>query len=132
VPRPRIAGTQAAKLAAQQPVASPSLRRFALNFADFAELSDFALKKVFAHAEPQVVILALTGADERLVQRILKQLPTRDAAALRQRLNHPGALRLRDMDAAQQTLVAIAIDLHAQRAIAVPQLDSAKHLSLQS
>jgi flagellar motor switch protein FliG len=133
VAQPRIAATQAAKLTSIPTRAATAPQRApALTFAELADLSDLALKKIFAHAEPQIVILALTGADERLVHRILKQLPTRDAAALRQRLNNPGPLRLRDMDAAQQALVAIAIDLHARYAIDVPQLDSAKHLSLQS
>jgi flagellar motor switch protein FliG len=132
---PAIAATQAAKLTAAPRL--PSSKRIParpqLRFADLGELSDAALKRIFAHADAQVVILALTGADDRLVQRILRQLSTAEAVALRKRLNHPGPLRLRDVDVAQQELAAIAVELHEQQVIHVPQLDISKtHLSLQS
>jgi flagellar motor switch protein FliG len=128
-----MASTQAAKLTIPAPVAPtvPARKPTTISFADLAELGDASLKRVFAQAEPQVVILALTGADERFVNRILRQLPTREAAALQRCLNHPGPLRLRDVDAAQQELAAIAVDLHEQQVIRVPQLQS-QHLSLQS
>jgi flagellar motor switch protein FliG len=128
-----LSTSQAAQLTKQspEPAASTPPRKHNLSFADVAELSDAALKCIFAHAEPQVVILALTGAESRLVQRILRQLPARDAASLRQRLNHPGPLRLRDVDSAQKELAAIAVDLHEQHVIEIPQLRT-DHLSLQS
>jgi len=105
----------------------------AVSFGQLSKLNDEALKKIFAAADPQVILLALTGAEDKLVQRILRQLPGTAAAALRQRLNHPGALRLRDVDEAQRQLAQLAVDLHEQRGIRLPFLPASKqHLSLQS
>ena len=91
-----------------------------VEFDDFVSLSDEALRRIFAAAEPQVVLLALTGADEQLLERIVSQLPAKAAAALRARLNHPGAVRLRDIEAAQQELAEIARRLAALGQIAIP------------
>ena len=127
-----VSQTQAAKLS---PTPAPQINSTkkppAIRFAQFLELQDATLKRIFAEADPQVLLLALTGAEEKLVQRILKQLPAADAAAVRQRLNHPGPLRLRDVDAAQQQLAQLAVELHELGVIRIPFLPS-QHLSLQT
>ena len=79
-----------------------------VDFDDFASLSDADLKQVFAAVDPQIAMLALTGADERLTRRILRQLPARQAELLRKKLNHPGPIRLRDLEAAQQQVARVA------------------------
>src|SRR5262245_28318077 len=104
-----------------QPVASRrSARTPVLRFPDLAVLDDASLRAVFAAAEPAAILLALTGADERLLSRVLRQLPARDAAVLRQRLENPGPVRLREIDEAQQQLAAIASELAQQGAIRLP------------
>jgi flagellar motor switch protein FliG len=91
-----------------------------VEFEDLLMLSDETLRRVFAAADPAVVMLALTGAPESLLARILGQLPAADAAKLRKRLNHPGPVRLSDIEAAQDQLAAIARRLAEQGAIVVP------------
>jgi len=95
-------------------------------FDDLLTLSDEALRRVFAAAEPQVVMLALTGAPEPLLARILGQLPATDAATLRKRLNHPGAIRLSDIEAAQEQLAAVARHLAQHGVIVLP---SSRHFA---
>ena len=91
-----------------------------LEFDDLLSLSDDAIKRIFAAAEPQLVLLALAGADERLIARILRQLPPREAATFRKRLNHPGAVRLSDIEQAQNQLALLARRLCEQGLILVP------------
>jgi len=91
-----------------------------VEFDDLLTLSDEALRRVFAAADPKVVMLALTGAPETLLARILGQLPATDAATLRKRLNHPGAIRLSDIEAAQEQLAAVARRLAEQGVIVLP------------
>jgi flagellar motor switch protein FliG len=91
-----------------------------VEFDDLLTLSDEALRRVFAAADPKVVMLALTGAPETLLARILGQLPASDAATLRKRLNHPGAIRLSDIEAAQEQLAAVARRLAEQGVIVLP------------
>ncbi|MDX1947348.1 MAG: FliG C-terminal domain-containing protein [Pirellulaceae bacterium] len=91
-----------------------------VDFDDFAALEDDALRRIFAAADPEVALLALTGADEALLSRITRQLPARGAAALRSRLNHPGAIRLRDIELARQHLADLARQLAAEGRIVLP------------
>ena len=74
-------------------------------FEELFSLEDRDLRRVFAAAELPMLVLALTGADEKFTRRILRQLPPREAEILRQRLTYPGPLRLRDIEAAQQEIV---------------------------
>ena len=91
-----------------------------LTFADLLHLSDAALRAVFAAADSDVALLALTGAEPRLIARILRKIPARDAALLRQRLEHPGPLRIRDVEQAQAALAAIATRLAHEGTITLP------------
>jgi len=78
------------------------------DFAELFALDDRDLRRVFAAAEMPVLVLALTGADEKFTRRILRQLPAREADVLTKRLTHPGPLRLRDIEQAQQQIVCLA------------------------
>jgi flagellar motor switch protein FliG len=91
-----------------------------VEFEDLAQFDDESLRQVFAAADPQLTLVALTGADERLVVRILRTLPARDAAVLRQRLEHPGPIRLREIEQARQSLAAVAGRLARAGEIALP------------
>lgn len=80
-------------------------------FEELFSLDDRDLRRVFAAAELPMLVLALTGSDDKIAHRILKQLPAQEAEILRQRLTHPGPLRLRDIEAAQREIVHIAHSL---------------------
>jgi flagellar motor switch protein FliG len=104
------------------PVQPPSTNGEAglLAFDELALLDDSALRAVFAAVHPQVVLLALTAADSRLLSRILGQLPGHEATVLRRRLEHPGPLRLRDIEQARQELAMVASRLAREEAIQLP------------
>jgi flagellar motor switch protein FliG len=91
-----------------------------LTFDDLLLLDDGALRSVFAAADADVALLALTGAEPRLVARILRKLAPQDAATLRRSLEHPGPVRLRDIEQARAALAAIASRLAHEGAIALP------------
>jgi flagellar motor switch protein FliG len=91
-----------------------------LTFDDLLQLDDRALRAVFAATEAELALIALTGAEPRLVARILKKLPTQDAAMLRRRLEHPGPLRLRDIEQARSAVAAVASRLAHEGTIELP------------
>lgn len=91
-----------------------------LTFDDLWLLSDAALRTVIAAADAELSLLALTGAEPRLIARILRKVPARDAAVLRQRLEHPGAVRLRDIDQARAAVAAVANRLAHEGSIELP------------
>jgi flagellar motor switch protein FliG len=112
-----------------QPTEAPSRMNLAarptdnqtwLTFDDLLQLDDRALRTVFAAADTELALLALTGAEPRLIARILSKLPARDAATLRHRLEHPGPLRLRDIEQARAAIAALASRLAHEGTIELP------------
>jgi flagellar motor switch protein FliG len=79
-----------------------------LRFEDLASLDDATLRAVLAAVDPELALLALTGGQPRLIARILRQLPPREAGVLAHRLEHPGPVRLRDIERAREALADAA------------------------
>ncbi|NLX96053.1 MAG: hypothetical protein GXY83_07745 [Rhodopirellula sp.] len=92
-----------------------------IDFEDFALLDDRSLATILAGSDPEIAILALAGAAEDLVERILRQLPQAEARNLRHRLLHLGPTRLSDVEQARVELVELARRLAAQGRIRLPQ-----------
>ncbi len=80
----------------------------ALEFDDLGDLDSRSLKKVFSLAEPELILLALAGASDRLMSRIYTRLPEQVAANLRRHIENLGPTRLRDVEAAQRELSLLA------------------------
>jgi flagellar motor switch protein FliG len=88
---------------------SPPVAMREMTFEDIFRLGDFALAQVLSDVEADLLTLALAGAAPSLVQRVLDQLPRREAKLLRQALQHLGPTRLSDVEQAQRELVAAAL-----------------------
>lgn len=82
-----------------------------INFSEFARFDDRTLLRVLAAAEPSIALLALTGAPVRLVERIMRRLPRREANQLRKRMESLGPFQLHDVELAQIELARIACRL---------------------
>lgn len=82
-----------------------------LSFEDVAQFDNRSLAFVLRNVEPQLAILALAGADPSLIERILKQLPARDARAFRTRLRQIGPLRVSDVLESQNEFARTASHL---------------------
>jgi len=77
-------------------------------FDDLVRLDDAALARVFGSASPEIVLLALSGANRDLIDRIVCRLPASAGRTLRRQLETLGPTRLRDIEAAQQQLAELA------------------------
>jgi flagellar motor switch protein FliG len=90
----------------RQPVAEPALPR--LPFDDLVRFDPAALTAVLKSVDAELLCLALVGANEALVDRITAQMPAKVAKSFRQRLHACGPTRLRDVEAAQHEVAAVA------------------------
>lgn len=93
----------------------------AVSFNELVRLSDSDLAFVFRESDSKLALLALAGATPAFVDRLLKQVPAREAKALRQRMEQLGPLRLSDIAEAQATIAEIANRLIAAGAIDSPR-----------
>jgi flagellar motor switch protein FliG len=93
-------------------------------FDDLITLDDDALARVFRAADPQVTLLALSGASADMAERILRRLPAKEAKHLTQQMVGLGAIRLRDVERAQQQLADLAWQLARQGTLTLPHARS--------
>ena len=96
--------------AADQGHMAPGLRQLA--FDDLAGLSANLLAEVFDEAGPELMLPALFGAAPELVSRMLAGMPHARARAIRRKLDHPGPIRLRDVEEARRQVARIASRLN--------------------
>jgi len=114
---PRRDGTEPA--AHSLPRSEPAPPRAAaepaeFEFDDLAQLDDNALGLVLQAAGPELTVLALTGAEGDLIDRVLGHLPSRRARQLRTRIEQSGPLRVSDVQRAQEELAQLAVQLAAR------------------
>lgn len=76
--------------------------------ADLGEVSDAVLATVLREAPAHWVLLALAGAEPKLLARLQKMTPAKQWQGLQQRLRSLGPYRLSDIAAANQALAEIA------------------------
>ena len=83
-------------------------------------MDDAALAEVLHVSSPNTTLLALTGASHPFVQRILGQMPSREAALLQDKMRQIGPLRLTDVERAQLRLAQTAQRLIDEGKITAP------------
>ncbi len=94
------------------------LRRLA--FDDLTRLDDASLRAVFDAAGPETAMTALVGAPPALIDRIVRPLSSGDAAVFRRRLDHPGPIRLSDLERARQQVAEEACQMAVEGRIRLP------------
>jgi flagellar motor switch protein FliG len=102
-------------------VKTPKATVATVEFGQLQMLDDLAWARVLRAADSQVALLALAGAPASLVQRLLRQLPPREARTLERKMEQLGPVRLRDIERAQQQLARIAAELAALGEIRLPR-----------
>lgn len=86
-------------------------------FDDLLQADDATLSAVIAAADRHVATLALAGASENVLRRLERRLTGSDWSLLRSSVENLGPTRLSDVEAAQQQLVTLALELEAEARI---------------
>jgi flagellar motor switch protein FliG len=76
-------------------------------FEDLSKLDDRALQRLLRDVQTKELALALKAATEPLKQRLLSMLSTRAADALREEMEFLGPVRLKDVEIAQANVVKL-------------------------
>jgi hypothetical protein len=118
-----ISATPVVEGTMRPPMRADSTRptQVAFEFDDLNGLDDSALALVFSNSDPEVILVALTGANSSLFDRIRRQLPWQAARDLKSQTERLGPIRLSDVEHAQQRLAQVAIDLIRKGLIKPPK-----------
>jgi len=80
-------------------------------FEDLLDAGDGAWGAIVDRVDRDLLMLALIGAPQLMVQHVVAQLSTAEAEALSAQLENPGPIRLRDVEQARRELADVARQL---------------------
>jgi flagellar motor switch protein FliG len=101
----------------RQPDLAVSIRNLMFVFEDLLHVDDTGLREIVQRADKKALTVALKGASEDIRQRFFSNMSKRACEMLREEIEVLGAVRLRDVEKAQQEVVAIARKLEEEGVI---------------
>jgi flagellar motor switch protein FliG len=88
-----------------------SIRNLMFVFDDLARVDDNGLRELIQRADKKTLTIALKGASEELRQKLFGNMSKRAADMMREEMDVMGAVRMREVEKAQQAIVAVAKSL---------------------
>ena len=98
---------------------SENIRRFMFVFRDLEDLDKSSLGGIVQRSNRSTLIIALKGADETLRQKFLSTQSQRGAAMMADDIASLGPVKLKDVDSAQQEIIALARDMEKEGVISL-------------
>ncbi|MGE3276345.1 MAG: flagellar motor switch protein FliG [Vicinamibacterales bacterium] len=99
---------------AEQPDLAVSIRNLMFVFDDLAAVDDNGLREIIQRADKKVLTIALKGATDQIKGRFFQNMSKRAGDMLREEMDVMGAVRLREVEKAQQEIVAVARKLEEE------------------
>ncbi|MDA8346593.1 MAG: flagellar motor switch protein FliG [Thermaerobacter sp.] len=103
------------------PELADEIRRRMFLFEDFTAIADRYIQRIIREVDQADLVLALKGASDTISQTFYRNMSQRMAEVVREDLKFLGAVRLRDVEAAQQHIVATARRLEEEGEIIMTQ-----------
>ena len=97
-----------------RPELAVSIRNLMFVFDDLLHVDDNGMREIIQRADKKGLTIALKGASDEIRQRFFINMSKRAGEMLREEMEVLGAVRLRDVEKAQQEVVAIARKLEEE------------------
>lgn len=94
-------------LAESNPEMADAVKQLMFVFEDIVKLDNRSMQVVLRHVEPDDLRLALKTASDAVKDAVFRNMSSRAAEALREDIEMTGPVRLRDVETAQQRVVAV-------------------------
>jgi flagellar motor switch protein FliG len=98
---------------------SLEIKRLMFLFEDIVTLDDRSIQRVLRDVDKRDLALALKVADEKVKQKIFKNMSERAAAVVKEELEFMGPVKLKEVEAAQLRIVDIIKRLEEQEEIVI-------------
>ena len=82
-----------------------SIKEMMFTFDDIETLDDFAIREILKEVDQNDLMLAIKGASPELKEKILSNMSTRARVAFEEELGFIGAVKVKDVEAAQRKIV---------------------------
>ena len=98
----------------ESPDLAVSIRNLMFVFDDLLHVDDSAIREIIQRADKKTLTLALKGSSDDIRARFLNNMSKRAAQMIKEEMDVLGAVRLREVERAQQEIVAIARKLEEE------------------
>ncbi len=88
-------------------------------FEDLLLIDPMGLKEVISKVDRKVLTVALKGTSEQLQTQILSSMSQRGAEMLREDMEAMGPIKIKEVEAAQQQIIAVVRQLEAEGVISL-------------
>jgi len=106
------------------PALAESLGPPRIEFQDLSRMSEGALGTIFAEVDPELMMIALIGAPPELIGRISRRLTAAESEILHRKLDHPGPIRISDVEEARRQVAELARRLAVAGQLELPDRES--------
>jgi flagellar motor switch protein FliG len=102
-----------ANLQDEQPLVD-AIRHYMFTFDDLLLIDTMAMKEVVGKIDRKLLVVALKGTSDQLKNQFLQCMSMRGAEMLREDMEAAGPVRIRDVEAAQQQILAVVRQLESE------------------
>ena len=92
----------------RDPDATEKIRSFMFTFEDLIRLDGAGVQMLIRESEPNILTVALKGSSDQIKELFFTNMSTRAAKILKEDIAAMGPARIKDVDVAQQEMVALA------------------------
>jgi len=96
-----------------------TIRHLMFVFEDLLLIDEMGIKDVLARVDRKVLTVALKGTSEQLKEHFLKAMSQRGAEMLREDMDVMGAVKIKEVEAAQQQIIAIVRQLEEEGVVSL-------------
>lgn len=101
------------------PAVFDEIRRYMFVFRDLEDLDMMAIKTIVSKVERNILVMALKGANDSLRHKFISSQSQRGGEMLAEDIAGLGPVKLKDVDAAQQQIIATARELEKEGLISL-------------
>ena len=103
----------------QDPNLVETIRHLMFLFDDLIHLDTIAVGEVLSRVDRKVLTVALKGTDDKLKNLFLECMSQRGADMMREDMEALGPVKIRDVEAAQQQVIAVVRDLESEGVLSI-------------
>lgn len=101
------------------PSLAESIRHLMFVFEDILLLDVNAVKEVLAKVDRKILTVALKGTNDRMKEHMLQAMSQRGAEMLREDMDALGPIKIKEVEGAQQQIIAVVRQLEAEGTISL-------------
>ena len=98
---------------------STEIKRLMFLFEDIVTIDDRGIQRILREVDKRDLALSLKIADDKIKQKIFKNMSERAASVVREELEFMGPVKLKEVEAAQMRIVDIVKNLEEQEEIVI-------------